>query len=168
MRRPDIDFIVNGKLSPSNVKTGVDMRFNPDTKRMERSNYPDPKIEKAKAHFAARCAAFAPKVPHDGPCMLKVTIYRQAVKSPKWKRESQLMEKQVEGESWYCTSRPDWDNCGKTIGDALEGMFWKNDSQIVDAWVSKRYAEFSKVRVQIWLYKQPLSPKERKQMSFIC
>jgi hypothetical protein len=37
------------------------------------------------------------------------------------------------------TCRPDWDNFAKSICDALNGMFWKDDSQIVDCRVSKRY-----------------------------
>lgn len=41
--------------------------------------------------------------------------------------------------SVYCTKRPDIDNCQKIIFDALNGVVWKDDSQIVYAIVGKRW-----------------------------
>lgn len=43
--------------------------------------------------------------------------------------------------------KPDWDNVGKAITDALEGMAYRNDSQITDATVQKRYSENPRVEV---------------------
>lgn len=36
-------------------------------------------------------------------------------------------------------SRPDADNCLKIVCDALNGVAWNDDSQVVDARVRKRY-----------------------------
>ena len=33
--------------------------------------------------------------------------------------------------------RSDWDNLGKAISDALNGIIWKDDSQVIDASVQK-------------------------------
>jgi len=41
----------------------------------------------------------------------------------------------------YPTGRPDWDNLGKIISDALNGIAWRDDSQIVDASVKKFYTD---------------------------
>ena len=38
------------------------------------------------------------------------------------------------------TKKPDWDNCAKIICDAMNGVVIKDDSQIVDAYVTKKYA----------------------------
>lgn len=40
----------------------------------------------------------------------------------------------------FFTSRPDADNIMKLIGDALNGIVWRDDAQIVTVQVSKRYA----------------------------
>ncbi len=37
--------------------------------------------------------------------------------------------------------RPDWDNLGKAVCDALLGIAYQDDSQVVRATVTKRYAE---------------------------
>jgi Holliday junction resolvase RusA-like endonuclease len=37
------------------------------------------------------------------------------------------------------TKKPDWDNIGKTISDALNGFAWKDDALIVNAKVVKLY-----------------------------
>lgn len=47
------------------------------------------------------------------------------------------------------TKKPDWDNVGKIVCDALNGCAWKDDSQIVDAVVHKRYAAVPRVVVEI-------------------
>jgi len=37
------------------------------------------------------------------------------------------------------TCKPDWDNLAKSVIDALNNVFWRDDSLITDALVSKRY-----------------------------
>lgn len=39
--------------------------------------------------------------------------------------------------------RCDWDNCGKGVADAItdSGVIWRDDDQVVDGRVKKRYAE---------------------------
>jgi Holliday junction resolvase RusA-like endonuclease len=37
------------------------------------------------------------------------------------------------------TGRPDWDNYGKLVCDALNGILWADDSRIVTGSVRKRY-----------------------------
>lgn len=50
------------------------------------------------------------------------------------------------------TTKPDWDNIGKAVCDALNGLVWKDDSQIVHATVEKYYDE--EPRVVIGVYEQ--------------
>jgi Holliday junction resolvase RusA-like endonuclease len=47
------------------------------------------------------------------------------------------------------TTRPDWDNIGKIISDALNGLAYCDDSQIVRAIVNKYYSDIPRVEVEI-------------------
>jgi len=47
------------------------------------------------------------------------------------------------------TMKPDWDNVGKIVCDALNGLAWHDDAQIVDARVEKRYGLTPMVCVKI-------------------
>lgn len=47
------------------------------------------------------------------------------------------------------TKKPDWDNIGKIISDALNGLAYHDDSQIVTATVEKWYSTEPRVEVEI-------------------
>jgi Holliday junction resolvase RusA-like endonuclease len=47
------------------------------------------------------------------------------------------------------TGKPDWDNVGKIAADALNGIAYIDDSQIVTATVSKVYAATPALRVEV-------------------
>ena len=49
----------------------------------------------------------------------------------------------------YKDTGKDWDNCGKLYSDTLTGIFWRNDSQIADGHVIKRYSEKPRVQITI-------------------
>lgn len=56
------------------------------------------------------------------------------------------------------TSKPDGDNYAKIAGDALNGIFWVDDSQIIMWQVLKQYSDFPRLRVSIWLWNDVASP----------
>lgn len=71
----------------------------------------------------------------EGPLSLTATIYVQVAPSwPTRKRELALAG------TLYPTGKPDLDNCIKLISDALNGVMWRDDSQIVRLAVRKAYA----------------------------
>lgn len=45
--------------------------------------------------------------------------------------------------------KPDWDNVGKIVCDALNGLAWHDDAQVVEAMVQKRYGITPMVCVRI-------------------
>lgn len=47
------------------------------------------------------------------------------------------------------TGKPDVDNYFKTAGDALNEIVWRDDSQIVEARVTKRYAEIPQTIITV-------------------
>jgi len=82
--------------------------------------------------------------PADVP--LKITIlasFSIPASDSKRKRMMKLQRKM------WPTKKPDWDNIGKVICDALNGLAYRDDSQIVDGRVIKVYGEQPKVTVII-------------------
>lgn len=47
------------------------------------------------------------------------------------------------------TSRKDWDNIGKIVCDAINGIVWLDDRQVCDGRVIKRYGETPGVHVRV-------------------
>lgn len=47
------------------------------------------------------------------------------------------------------TKRPDWDNLGKLVSDALNGMAYRDDAQIVEATAAKWYSDRPRVEIEI-------------------
>lgn len=78
-------------------------------------------------------AGFKDEMRHEGPVRMIVTL----VKS----RPKRLMRRADPEGLVYCPSKPDWDNCGKMIGDALNTIAYKDDAQICDARVLKFFHE---------------------------
>ena len=47
--------------------------------------------------------------------------------------------------------RPDLSNLAKGFDDAMTGILWKDDAQIVDARVEKRYSAEPRTEVRVWV-----------------
>ena len=47
------------------------------------------------------------------------------------------------------TGKPDWDNIGKVFSDAMNGLVYKDDAQIVHCQVAKLYGPVPMVRVTV-------------------
>lgn len=58
------------------------------------------------------------------------------------------------------TKKPDWDNIGKIICDALNGVAYKDDTQIVSATVDKFYAE---EMPYVFVSIMPIEPEEAEE-----
>lgn len=70
--------------------------------------------------------------PLDGPIRLELTFLLPRPKSIVWKKK--LMPR------LWARVKPDFDNLAKAVCDALNGILWADDSQVVDASVKKMYA----------------------------
>lgn len=79
-----------------------------------------------------------------GPVGLTVKIFFQIPASwPKWRREW------AEWEPERATKRPDWDNAGKIVADALNAIAYEDDAQICHAVLEKYYATNPRVEVEL-------------------
>lgn len=86
----------------------------------------DPReMKEYKAAIAAAYTEQAGKV-FDGPVVVSVHAYRPLAKST---------PKKVTRQAW--TSKPDADNIAKAVLDALKGVAWRDDSQVVKLEVVK-------------------------------
>lgn len=77
---------------------------------------------------------------------LKITIFVcfAPPKSDSRKKRAEKISGQIRP-----VKKPDWDNIGKIVCDALNGLAYDDDAQITSATVIKRYAEYPYVSVYI-------------------
>lgn len=94
--------------------------------------------------LAYKTAAQGFVFPKETYVALRVIAYMKIPKStPKAKREKMLSGK------IRPTKKPDWDNLGKLVSDALNGVAYHDDKQVVDASVRKFYSDFPRTQITI-------------------
>ena len=85
----------------------------------------------------------------DIPLTCIITIYKGIPKSVSKKKKTMMLNEVIRP-----TSKPDIDNSVKSIFDALNGVAYHDDSQIVDLSVRKVYGETPKVEVEIYEHEE--------------
>ena len=83
------------------------------------------------------------RAPLEGPVGLVVTAVIPIPKS--WARAKKVL---ALAHQIRPTGKPDWDNIGK-MTDALKGLVWNDDSQVVDGRVLKYYGDIPFLQVEI-------------------
>ncbi|MBR0647539.1 RusA family crossover junction endodeoxyribonuclease [Plastoroseomonas hellenica] len=106
--------------------------------------YADAKTASAETWIRACAIEQAGATPIVAPVAVEIAILVAIPASwPKRKRAHALS-----GALWP-TGRPDLDNCIKLIANALNGILWRDDHQIVRLVASKRYAEHAETRLTV-------------------
>ena len=100
------------------------------------SSYKHPDQAKYEAKVAALLSQHRPENPLEGSLGLYLVCYLPipASKPKKWKLAA------FNGEI-HPTGKPDCDNLAKNILDVMNGIFFRDDSQIIDLRVVKIYSE---------------------------
>lgn len=80
----------------------------------------------------------------DGELIMHIRAYFGIPKSASRIKREQMLSGRIRP-----TKRPDWDNVGKIVSDALNGLAYHDDSQIVTATVEKWYGERPRVEIEI-------------------
>lgn len=80
----------------------------------------------------------------EGP--ISVTVFAHFQMPKGWSKKRRLAA--LTSPEWH-TSRPDGDNVLKCAGDALNGVVWRDDSQIASAQVVKTYAETPQLVIEV-------------------
>ncbi len=86
--------------------------------------------EKLIAYYAKQAGATPSKL----PLIMTITA---TFKSP------------IKRKSFYCVKRPDIDNLQKMVFDALNGVAYEDDAQIVEATITKEYGEKDLLEIEI-------------------
>lgn len=102
------------------------------------------------------------------PAKHPIHAYRQAVAAAARIACPHPTDDPVEITFWFTIARPkshlnksgikknaplfpkgDWDNLAKGVQDAMNGIVWYDDSQVVDAHVYKRYGRIGETRIEV-------------------
>lgn len=84
------------------------------------------------------------RFPDDAMLDFRLTAYYAVPKSVSKKKRKAMLEHRIRP-----TKKPDWDNIGKTVCDALNGIAYRDDAQVVDSMVRKFYSNTPRVEVSI-------------------
>lgn len=123
-------------------------------KRIFIHNYPDPETEAYEKTLREAGALFMRRrEPTLRPVALLVHSFRPIPES--WSKNDR---RAALAGAILPTPRPDWDNYGK-ITDALNEVVWKDDSQVCDGRVIKRYSDQPALRIEV---REFVSPEELK------
>lgn len=100
-------------------------------------HYRKPEVQAARNQLTLMMKKYRPKQPSERPIKLLVCLYFDISKPKKlWGK--------------YKTTRPDCDNYVKEIKDVMTELgFWKDDAQVVDLHVIKRYSEKATIYIQL-------------------
>lgn len=79
-----------------------------------------------------------------GPLRVRMTFYFARPKSHE-RKNGELRA----GKSFHHTHAPDVLKLGRAVEDALTGIVWEDDAQIVEEFLSKSYGESDRVEVEI-------------------
>ena len=115
-------------------------RFNGKSKHV----YEDSKVREYKAKVIEAFEESGGKVyEKDVPLRMSVRFYLQVPKSASIKKVADLISK------FFPTKRPDNDNLYKGIADALNGIAYYDDSQIVITHIHKFWSEEPRAEISI-------------------
>lgn len=114
------------------------------TKTGKTRMYDPQKSKDYKSYVRLVASQYMPKNQLEGQISMHLKIYRQIPKSMTKKLRKASIE-----EIHRPITKPDCSNIAKGIEDALNGLIYKDDSQIVDLHVSKFYSENPRVEVVI-------------------
>lgn len=98
----------------------------------------------------------------EGPILLSLQFQRPRPKGHFGSgRNAGRLKASVPG---YPTTRPDAIKLTRAVEDALTGVLWQDDSQIVEHWIAKRWGQSYRLVVKV----QPLSPAGPESSSQSC
>lgn len=90
-------------------------------------------------------AAHGFKFPNDAQIVVQITAWYPILKS-----KSEKVKVAMQAGELKPMKKPDWDNIGKIVCDALNGIAYEDDSQIVLGQVAKAYSANPRTDVRLW------------------
>ena len=106
--------------------------------------YTPQKTQVAEQSFQYQSLKHRPDKPLNGPIFIDLVFYRSIPRSfSKKKRTLAILEAIIP------TTRPDLDNLTKLVKDAMNGIFYIDDSQVVGMKCEKFYSETPRIEVKL-------------------
>ncbi|RIZ44678.1 crossover junction endodeoxyribonuclease RuvA [Pseudomonas aeruginosa] len=129
-----VDGAPRGKGRPRAARTGAGVRMYTPKQTED--------YERSIAMAAQKALAGRPLIA--GPVLIELRMFHPIPRSWSKKRQAMALVGEV-----MPTVKCDADNCLKAVCDALNGVAWKDDTQVVNVMLAKRYAEVPRVEVKI-------------------
>ena len=107
----------------------------------------DPSADQ-KADFRIVAQQQAPAQPISDPMFVEINAYFSRPKSHYGTGRN--ADKLKDSSPTYHTKKPDADNCVKFVFDALNGIFWTDDSYISGVSIMKHYSEKPRTEVKVF------------------
>ena len=123
-----------GKQRPRTVRNGSFTRTYTPEKTVSYENL-------VKLEYDRQCKE---RFGDNEPLSLEIVAYFSIPKSVGKKKKEQMIQNTIRP-----TKKPDADNIMKIIADSLNGIAYRDDTQIVNATIEKVYAEIPRVEVKI-------------------
>ena len=100
-------------------------------------HYIKPEVEAARKTFALKLKPHRPEKPSEKNIRLEIYYQFNVADRSKWGK--------------YKGTRPDLDNLNKTLQDVMTRLhFWEDDSQVVEEFHRKSYAELASIEIFIY------------------
>lgn len=96
-----------------------------------------------KMEYQTQCGGFM--FEKNAALAIKIVAYKPVPKNTSKRKLNQIADGVIRP-----TKKPDWDNVGKLICDALNKIAFYDDAQIIDGRVIKLYSDYPHVEVEIW------------------
>lgn len=93
--------------------------------------------------YAQKYLADNDYLPMEGACDVHITIHKAVPERASKKKRKEMLQGLIS-----VTTKPDVDNVAKSILDALNGVWYKDDRQVVKLTVEKLYSERDYYRVE--------------------
>jgi Holliday junction resolvase RusA-like endonuclease len=106
--------------------------------------YTPKKTAAAEDDFKSQALKFRPNSLITGEIALDVSFFRRLKKSMSKRAKTDALDGRVNP-----TTRPDIDNYVKLVCDAMNGLFWQDDAQIVSMTMRKRYSDTPRIEVSM-------------------
>jgi len=111
--------------------------------------YTPKKTREAEGDFRTQSLKYRPKELITSAIRLVIRVYKPIPKSMSKKNRLLIEEDVLINNIPLPITRPDFDNYAKLVCDSLNGIFWKDDSQICDCVISKRYSNSPRVEIEL-------------------
>lgn len=139
-----VRFVVLGE--PQALKRHRTYQFDAKGRRLAKPRQVDPSAG-FKTLFLAQCRQSAPATPFEVPLEIKVKCYFKWCKGDY--RTGKFAKNLRPDAPVFHVKTPDADNLLKFVCDALNGIFFKDDSLIAHAEVTKKYSGTERTEVEI-------------------